>query len=255
MVTSQTAMQTGAARAAQTASGLISRNFNGDITNSYATGDVTTVVNWGSLGGLVGYNSGSDIKNSYATGFIIGHSSRIGGLVGYKSGGTIRNSYWDKTTSGQTSSAGGIGETTMQLQGTTDASGIYVNWSSKNWDFGTSEQYPILKYTKGSNRRNPACSEEAATDLPVCGSIISSKLRYGLSELQLTQGSLSPSFSVSIPNYVGTVVNRTGTIQFKPIAIDPNAMISISVDGEESHQNRPSGTTSNEIMLKPSSYH
>ena len=139
------------------------------------------------------------------------------------------------------------------MQSPMTATGIYSSWSEEIWDFGTSEQYPILKYTKGSNRRNPACSEEAATDLPVCGSIISSKLRYGLSELQLTQGSLSPSFSVSIPNYVGTVVNSTGTIQFKPIAIDPNAMISISVDGEESHQNRPSGTTSNEIMLKPSS--
>ena len=136
------------------------------------------------------------------------------------------------------------------MQSPTTATGIYISWKSKNWDFGTSEQYPILKYTKGSNRRNPACSEEAGTDLPVCGSIISSKLRYGLSELQLTQGSLSPSFSVSIPNYVGTVVNRTGTIQFKPIAIDPNAMISISVDGRAGSEEIDSGATSDEIVLK-----
>ena len=134
------------------------------------------------------------------------------------------------------------------MQSPMTATEIYSGWSTDNWYFGTSQQYPDLKYAKGPDVNNPACSEQAGTDLPVCGSLLSPVLR-GLKELRLVEGSLSPSFTVARQNYVGTVVSTAKIIQFKPTAINPAATISISGDGGKP-QNIPSGTTSSVIMLK-----
>ena len=134
------------------------------------------------------------------------------------------------------------------MQSPTPSTGIYISWNSKMWDFGTSNQYPALKYAKGTDEDNPACSEQAGTDLPVCGSLLSPVLR-GLKELRLVKGSLLPSFTVARQNYVGTVVSTAKIIQFKPTAINSAATISISGDGGKP-QNIPSGTTSSVIMLK-----
>ena len=38
-----------------------------------------------------------------------------------------------------------MGKTTAELQAPTDATGIYASWNASWWDFGTSEQYPVLK--------------------------------------------------------------------------------------------------------------
>ena len=252
---------------------LVGRNWYGDITNSYAAGAVTgdfyagglvggnegkitnsyatsSVTGRSYVGGLVGSSSGN-ITNSYATGNVKGNDSRVGGLVGSKNGGNITNSYWDEETSRIMTSAGGIGKTTEQLQSPTTATGIYDKWSTDNWDFGTSKQYSILKYAPGPDADNPACrgTEDTTKDLPVCGNLLSPILRYGLSELRLTEGYLSPDFIASVPNYKGTVVNATNSIQFKPIAINSSAKISIEVDGEELDKDIPSGTTSSEIQL------
>ena len=53
--------------------------------------------------------------------------------------------------------------------------------------FGTSSQYPVLKYTDNPNTDSSECRSvgDASTDLPICGSLLSPTLRYGLSELQL----------------------------------------------------------------------
>ena len=73
------------------AGGLVgSTNSAASITNSYATGDVTSST---SVGGLVGDASGL-ITGSYATGKVSGTSSYVGGLVGIVwSSGAITNSY------------------------------------------------------------------------------------------------------------------------------------------------------------------
>ena len=259
--------------------GLVGQNENrGQVTNSYAIGKVSGRMN---IGGLVGYSNGGQIKNSYANtrlvqaedhyaGGLVGqnqlstisnsyavsirigahNSERAKGLVGLNDNGTIRNSYWDTQTSGKMNSAGdGIGKTTEDLQGPTSAIGIYASWDTTDWDFGTSNQYPALKYAKGDGN-NPACSDQAGTDLPVCGSLLPSVLRYGLKELRLVEGNLSPSFIVTRQNYVGTVVNSTSTIRFKPAAINSTATIFISVDGRAGSEEIDSGATSDEIMLK-----
>ena len=119
------------------------------ITASYATGSVTGSS---AVGGLVGsvyqiYYSTvhrNSISASYATGSVTG-SSYAGGLVG--SGGVrVTISYWDTQTTGRSGSAGGAGKTTRELQSPTGHTGIYANWNADWWDFGTSRQYPALKY-------------------------------------------------------------------------------------------------------------
>ena len=95
------------------AGGLVGYNYNGTITNCYATGSVTATAHSissyasASAGGLVGYNDGGTITNCYATGSVTAtatttstsssssssSSARAGGLVGYNDGGTITNCY------------------------------------------------------------------------------------------------------------------------------------------------------------------
>ena len=159
--------------------GLVGGSYNGTITNSYATVSVTGGTgSYSSVGGLVGYSYNmytKSIMNSYATGNVTG-GHRVGGLVGSNQGSitnsyatgsvegsrsvgglagsvwysSITNSYWDKTTSGMSSSRGGVGKTTTELQSPTTSTGIYSSWSTSSWDFGTSEQYPALKYSDGT---------------------------------------------------------------------------------------------------------
>ena len=119
------------------------------ITASYAAGSVTGSSG---VGGLVGransasgyYGGGHSITASYATGGVTG-SNDVGGLVG---SGRVRvtSSYWDTQTTGQSRSSGGAGKTTRELQSPTGHTGIYANWNADWWDFGTSRQYPALKY-------------------------------------------------------------------------------------------------------------
>ncbi len=89
--------------------------------------------------------------------------------------GTIENSYWDADRGPNLSlhdpnqNLGTItnfrGFTTKQLQSpmgpnmdiATSSTQPYYLWSEDNWNFGTSEQYPAVKYARGSDSNNPAC--------------------------------------------------------------------------------------------------
>lgn len=143
------------------AGGGLAGGNTGAITASYATGSVTVRGNLHSsggnhyhAGGLVGSNghAGSNhqgrIAASYATGRVtgIGDGVIVGGLVGDNSLGDITASYWNTETSGQSDSSGGAGLTTAELQSPRLAKGIYATWNLAWWDFGTSWQYPVLKY-------------------------------------------------------------------------------------------------------------
>ena len=113
------------------------------ISGSYATGEVTGIFR---VGGLAGRAVGNT-SYSYAVGQVTG-SGFVGGLLG-ESTGTAIDSYWDIGTSDQPHSDGGQGKTTSELQSPTGYTGIYANWNvndSDPWDFGTSNQYPVLKY-------------------------------------------------------------------------------------------------------------
>ena len=157
------------------AGGLVGQNAPGaQISTSYAGGNVSSmggrvgglvgVSNGGGIivacyaigsvsggrfvGGLVGYSWYTTILDSYATGSAASviFPENAGGLVGKKEEGEIRNSYWDIQTSGLMESDGGIGKKTRELQIPNGSTGIYEQWRSEWWDFGTATQYPALKY-------------------------------------------------------------------------------------------------------------
>ena len=133
--------------------GLAGANGTGtlraSIRNSYATGEVTGSGTATRVGGLVGWNlSSSSIANSYATGEVRGSGDSVGGLTG-TNGGTIENSYWlDRPGLSRGSGvSAGTSRTAMQLTSpTTPTTMVYTDWLTSDWDFGSSLQYPILKY-------------------------------------------------------------------------------------------------------------
>ena len=161
--------------------GLVGVLINGRIFNGYARGSVFATNT--DVGGLVGviFNAGPQrINNSYSVVEVASGTTAttIGGLVGRRSQANtlVNNSYWDSQISGQDTSDGGISKTTMELQSPTTNEGIYANWSTDDWDFGSTEQYPRLKYVKGTDSDNPACYEDAGdsdTGLPQCGDLLS----------------------------------------------------------------------------------
>ena len=132
--------------------GLVGDSFATTITASYATGSVSGDD---AVGGLLGDSSSDTISASYATGSVTGAGDDVGGLVGDNFNATITASYWDTQTTGQSSSDGGDGKTTAELQSPTGYTGIFATWdmnldadgsNDDPWDFGTSTQYPVLKY-------------------------------------------------------------------------------------------------------------
>ena len=144
--------------------GLVGWNQNrATVENSYTTGDVREVTNdttGNDAGGLAGLNRGT-IKNSYATGNTASSvpGSDVGGLIGEDEFGTISGSYWLKEM-GSTlpdienygvSPIGYVaGQNAEALKSPTTANEIYGAWSTRDWDFGTSGQLPILKGMDGS---------------------------------------------------------------------------------------------------------
>ena len=71
------------------AGGLVGENADGDISDSYSTGNVTGD---GGVGGLVGGNNYGDIQGCYSTGSVTG-DDEIGGLIGNNHNGNISNCY------------------------------------------------------------------------------------------------------------------------------------------------------------------
>ena len=150
--------------------GLVGWSPNANaITSSYSHASATGLTH---VGGLLGAAQGSaTVTNSYSTGTVTrssGTATTIGGLMGSGGSSAGTASYYNTTTSGCTStgtagcttSAGGTGvtgQTTSALQTPVGYTGIYANWNANidgvagnddPWYFGTSSQYPILKYGK-----------------------------------------------------------------------------------------------------------
>jgi hypothetical protein len=88
--------------------GLVGESFSTEISNSFATGQVTA-GRGAFAGGLVGA-SGLSISRSFATGSVTaGDHSSVGGLIGYSGGQTVAQVYASgSATAGTNSFAGGL---------------------------------------------------------------------------------------------------------------------------------------------------
>ena len=219
---------TGFVRGERILGGLVGQNV-GSITNSYATGSVEGKMT--TVGGLIGWNVG-DIKNSYATGFVMGINF-IGGLIGFKNAGDIASSYWDTSTTRISTSAGSNdsdGKTTVELQSPITAIGIYSMWNTDNWDFGTSSQYPILKYAQD-------CGESQQPD---CDALIGRQrnnqpaIKYPTTKTEILITS-----------------NDAGTIKTIPVTVsdvDVNDKLTLLLSADEGQNLVVSGTTKAEVL-------
>ena len=178
--------------------GLVGFN-HGRLRNTYATGDVSlTGESDNDLGGLVGeWVLAGSIRNSYAIGRVIpgaDNARDAGGLIGNTTG-TVVSSYWDGEASGWNISAGGVtSRTTMELQSPTapgaTAMDVYYGWRDNDWDFGSSEEYPALRYVAGGMN---ACNADILTvsDLPQCGSLLPNQGRTAVFALAVSEVTLS----------------------------------------------------------------
>ena len=151
--------------------GLVGRSSGGTISNSYATGEVTFPSSNLYGGGLVGYYDSGTISNSYATGTVsstsTGSTVYKGGLLGYKYSGTISGTNYFVHNSGGTDGIGSGScsgtceqKTLAELQALTSV----TNWSTDNWDFGTTTQIPRLKYAPTATY----CSDNTYTTQETC---------------------------------------------------------------------------------------
>ena len=172
---------TGSVSGVGTVGGLAGQNL-GAIRASWSTATVHGAAMSGTnqTGGLTGYNSGS-ITASWSAGRVVAAASLGGGLVGANVG-TVTNSYWDTGASGWSTSGGGTGKTTRELQRPTaygSTGSIYADWNlnldgdantdDDPWDFGTSRQYPALKFSGRTTHRGPAWIEADHWNAPVAG--------------------------------------------------------------------------------------
>ena len=113
--------------------------INSNISNSYATGGVTSTGQY--VGGLVGMLAGNKtISACYASGSISGANSGVGGLVGQVQSGTINNSYStsrvDAYSADSHGHAGGlVGAAGSMTINNSYASGIVTSYSDNQGTF------------------------------------------------------------------------------------------------------------------------
>ncbi len=237
----------------------------GKIDNSYASGQVTGNSN---VGGLIGANlGGTGITNSYASGDIRG-STFVGSFVGYNSpvleerievNISIDDSYWaEKPDSPTNDLERHLGQSVEMLQSPTDASDIYANWSTTDWDFGNNRSYPVLRY--GSSGTIDTCDFDPQTSLPQCGTLLPNQRDSGLSALFIVEnGEISNNdlrfftrpFSSLVYDYI-VPTPSSNKFQIMPFAINgDNATITITESERvvDFFNNRSSGDISEEIEL------
>ena len=107
------------------------------------------------------------------------------------------------------------------MQSPTTATGIYISWKSKNWDFGTNKQYPALKGDDGT---------------------LLAGQRLGLQSLELSDKAiLGEVFGNTRYSYIMFVAHGAETIQTTPTAADPNAEITLSTSNDSNETTQESG--------------
>ncbi|HBU29158.1 MAG TPA: hypothetical protein DEB56_05505 [Thiobacillus sp.] len=116
--------------------GLVGIAQGDPISNSYATGSVSGILD---VGGLVGY-AAAPVEYSYATGAVSG-TTNPGGLIGaIDAAMTVADSFWDTDTSLQGTSAGAeTGLTTAQMQ----TAANFSAWDTTIWNIQDGS-YPVF---------------------------------------------------------------------------------------------------------------
>ncbi|MCG8374662.1 MAG: T9SS type A sorting domain-containing protein, partial [Balneolales bacterium] len=118
--------------------GLIGFMLDGSVSDSYSTSQVTGD---GVVGGLVGNNSTNGlIENVYSSGLVTGNSS-VGGLTGLDTG-SMTGGWWNTESSGQASSASGTGLTDQMMRMEASFTGFDFTGT---WSITETETFPFLQ--------------------------------------------------------------------------------------------------------------
>jgi filamentous hemagglutinin family protein len=104
--------------------GLFGYGFDGSVTNSNATGNVTGTDSSGKVGGLIGNGNNLQINRVFATGNVTGSGSAVGGLVGYGTNLSLDHVF---ATGNVTSSSARIGGLVGALSGSSSISMSYAS--------------------------------------------------------------------------------------------------------------------------------
>ena len=217
--------------------GILSIN-NKSINNSYAAASLAgSRIAKGGFAGEI--RTSASVSDSYSISKVSGRSADRGFVRRVFNINSILRSYWDTQRSGQ--SLGGRGDVhgfdSRTLKSATPSTNThpYLNWSTNHWDFGNTEQYPVLKY------RDNTCDTSAPS--ANCGEVLP-RQRLGLRDLQLSQigveiqPELSTTFSgavlkddfdsVAIENYEVLLNSRTSRVRIAAVAQNPDGVITIN---------------------------
>jgi hypothetical protein len=118
--------------------GLVGYLYNGStVTNSFAWGDVYSLGNGGGLVGTLAHTAA--ITNSYSAGAVTGTGSYIGALIGYnESTPTYSGVLWNTSANSGLSAIGGGTTTATGITGYTDAQlKQQATYTAKGWNFTT----------------------------------------------------------------------------------------------------------------------
>jgi len=181
---------------------LVDGTCGGDIFNSYSLSSVTVTLNNVTtyyqglhIGSLSGRAHRDMIDSSYAAGTIsytiTGRQPllQVGGLVGDEHNSSATNSYWDTQITGISTSALGSGKTTTELQNPTSNTGIYSNWDTSLWDFGTASQYPQLRLNQPVVNNPPNVTNVTVSGILQTAQILTGDYLYNDSENDPENGS------------------------------------------------------------------
>ena len=253
---------TGNARGACDVGGLVGEsrsNASGrsQVINSYASGNVSRLGSCTNdarnrASGLVALNAGL-ISNSLARGQIIGGGGSVGGVVAVANKvniafpAEVEYSYFDSTMNGGITADAddGISKTSDELMmpvapGTIPTE-IYYQWSTDDWDFGTTQTYPLLRYTGNvEDSDEVACDDNPNAELLLCGGLLPGQSVSGLSgivffvdDAPVNESAFDKAFSSLVLDYAVNIEDIS-TIHLAPYAIDArNSFISIIKDGED----------------------
>ena len=249
---------TGVGSDADTIGGFVGRlEGRVNVSNNYARGDVRggDITNGDGNGGFLSYADIEDIAQFNANYSVGATDAGFGGnnINVITTVFDTAPNYWNDDTDGSNATSlaalNASKQTTEQLQRPRSNTGIYARWSRSNWDFGTRNQYPILKYTQNPDNDDVRICD--ADGLPNCGDLIAPQVRPVLQDVRLVEGTLTPPFDGNSIGYYGAV--GINPIRIIPTAHDADATINIylhSVAGQsEPQQSIASGTTSTPITL------
>jgi len=202
------------------AGGLVGYNSSsvGEISNSYATGAVTSTGASSSTGGLVGNNTSASISDCYATGVVTsgGASSYTGGLVGCNNG-PVSNCYTLNTVSTGTATdcyAGGLAGYNVNAQISCCYAAGEVTSAGDNTNTGGLVGY---NYFQGSITNCYATAPVSSTGVfSYTGGLAGSNFFEATISYCYAAGSVSPTgdYSGGLLGYLDSVYGATVTTSF-----------------------------------------